>query len=80
MCHARTTLVGVPLVAFAVLAVLPSVARAHPQLPGGGGYQVCGLYGVAPAKFGLGDEVVTRASNYGNGKSRVSDDSRRGEP
>lgn len=41
------------------LAVEPSdydhfcvTAPAHPELPGGGGYQVCDLYDVTPAKFG----------------------------
>jgi len=46
-------------------------APVHPNLPGGGGYQVCGLYDIVPAKFGQGQQVVTRASNFG-GKSRVS--------
>jgi hypothetical protein len=35
------------------------------QLPGGGGYQVCGLYDVAPAKFGLVNNLITQASHYG---------------
>jgi hypothetical protein len=53
-------------------------APADSRLPGGGGYQVCGLYDIAPAKFGLGDQVYTRASNYdrpdgGKGKFRYSD-------
>ena len=47
-------------------------APNHPQLPGGGGYQICGLYDIVPAKFGQGSQVVTRASNFGDGKSRVS--------
>src|SRR5207247_6163756 len=46
-------------------------APTHPDLPGGGGYQVCGLYDIVPARFGQGQQVVTRASNFG-GKSRVS--------
>jgi hypothetical protein len=48
-------------------------APLDPRLPGGGGYPVCGLYDVAPAKFGVGDLLIARASNYGKGKSRTSD-------
>ena len=48
-------------------------APVDPRLPGGGGYQVCGLYDVAPAKFGVGDLLIARASNYGKGQSRTSD-------
>jgi hypothetical protein len=48
-------------------------APSDPRLPGGGGYQVCGLYDVAPEKFGVGQVVVRRPSNYGNGASRKSD-------
>jgi hypothetical protein len=48
-------------------------APVDPLLPGGGGYQVCGLYDVVPAKFGQGQKLFTRASNYGKGKSRHSD-------
>jgi len=47
-------------------------APMHPELPNGGGYPVCGLYDIVPAKFGQGQQVVTRASNYGNGKRRTS--------
>jgi hypothetical protein len=47
-------------------------APVNPRLPGGGGYPVCGLYDIVPPKFGQGNEIVTRASNYGKGKSRVS--------
>jgi hypothetical protein len=62
------------------LAVTPAdyspycvTAPTDARLPNGGGYQVCGLYDVAPSKFGQGDLLVTRASNYDNGKSRASD-------
>jgi hypothetical protein len=61
------------------LAVTPAdfepyciTAPVDPRLPGGGGYPVCGLYDIVPSKFGVGNEIVTRASNYGDGKSRVS--------
>jgi len=47
-------------------------APVDSRLPGGGGYQVCGLYDIVPAKFGQGNEIITRASNYGDGKRRVS--------
>ena len=48
-------------------------APVDPRLPGGGGYQVCGLYDVGPRSSARATKSVTRASNYGNGKSRVSD-------
>ena len=35
------------------------------RLPGGGGYQVCGLYDVSPAKFGRVTNLVTLAKHYG---------------
>ena len=35
------------------------------RLPGGGGYQVCGLYSVNPNALGRLDNLVTRASNFG---------------
>jgi hypothetical protein len=40
-------------------------AASDPRLPGGGGY-VLTAYDVKPAKFGLTDNFVTSASNYGN--------------
>jgi hypothetical protein len=46
-------------------------APVDPRLPGGGGYQVCGLYDIRPDKFGVSNDVVTRASNFG-GKLRRS--------
>ena len=47
-------------------------APSDPRLPGGGGYQVCGLYDVAPAKFGLVNNLITRVDHYGK-QERVSD-------
>jgi hypothetical protein len=47
---------------------LPSDAR----LPGGGGNQLCDLGDIKPAKFGLVDNVVTRAENFGK-RERVYD-------
>lgn len=40
------------------------------RLPGGGGYDVCGLYDVSFEKFGRVNNVVTLASNFG-GRSQV---------
>jgi hypothetical protein len=41
-------------------------APSDSRLPGGGGYQVCGLYDIKPGSFGLGGaEVVTFAKRYG---------------
>ena len=41
-------------------------APSDSRLPGGGGYQVCGLYDINPDKFGLVSNVVTQASNFGH--------------
>ncbi|MGH2400717.1 MAG: hypothetical protein ACRDF6_12830, partial [bacterium] len=54
------------------LAVAPAdhdpfciTAPRNPNLPGGGGYPVCGLYDISEAKFGASQNLVTRASNFG---------------
>jgi hypothetical protein len=41
------------------------MAPVDDRLPGGGGYELCGLYDVSSTKFGLTDNLVTLASNYG---------------
>jgi hypothetical protein len=62
------------------LAVTPAdyqpyciTAPTDSRLPGGGGYQVCGLYDIVPAKFGQSQELVRRPEHYDNGKYRYSD-------
>jgi hypothetical protein len=41
-------------------------APSDSRLPGGGGYDVCGLYNVKPDRFGLpADNLVTFSKNYG---------------
>ena len=35
------------------------------RLPNGGGYQICGLYDITPGKFGLVDNIVAKAEDYG---------------
>jgi hypothetical protein len=54
------------------LAVTPAdydsyciTAPTDPRLPGGGGYPVCGLADVSPAKFGQVNNLVAPAANYG---------------
>jgi hypothetical protein len=40
-------------------------APSHPTLPGGGGYQVCDLYDIKPAKFGQVQNQTNAAADYG---------------
>jgi carboxypeptidase family protein len=48
-------------------------APLNADLPGGGGFPVCGLYDVNPSKFSVvPNNVVTQASNFGTMR-RVSD-------
>ena len=47
-------------------------APTDSRLPGGGGYQVCGLADVAPAQFGRVNSVITQADNFGK-LQRVND-------
>jgi hypothetical protein len=47
-------------------------APIDPRLPNGGGYQVCGLYDVSPAKFNQVQNVVRSQNNFGK-RSKVSD-------
>jgi len=42
------------------------------RLPGGGGYQICGLSDVTPAKFGAVNSVITQSDNFGK-MTRVND-------
>jgi len=41
-------------------------APVDPRLPGGGGYQVCGLYDVNPTQFGQVQSVISLNTNYGS--------------
>jgi hypothetical protein len=38
-------------------------APVNPRLPGGGGNQICGLYDVNPAQFGLTNNVISTTPN-----------------
>jgi hypothetical protein len=42
------------------------------RLPNGGGYEICGLYDIAPAKFGQVNSVIQQSDNFGK-LSRVND-------
>src|SRR5437867_4168700 len=44
-------------------------APVDSRLPGGGGYQICGLSDVLPTKFGRVTNLVSRTDNYGDRKS-----------
>ncbi len=48
------------------------LAPSDSRLPGGGGFQVCGLYDVSPAKFGRVTNFMTLEKNFGE-RSQVSD-------
>ena len=50
-------------------------APVDSRLPGGGGYQVCGMYDVAPVLFGQVANVVTKAEPYFAEGSDVTCDS-----
>jgi len=41
------------------------IAPVDIRLPGGGGYEVCGLADVVPARFGQVHNLITQASHYG---------------
>jgi hypothetical protein len=41
-------------------------APADPRLPGGGGYQLCDLYDLNPARLGPVDQIRTTSATYGN--------------
>ena len=54
------------------LAVTPADLRsvlhhraARRRLPGGGGYQVCGLYDVKPGQFGQVDNLISDVNDVG---------------
>jgi hypothetical protein len=41
-----------------------ATAPIDSRLPGGGGYEVCGLYDIKPEKFGKKSNLVTQASDF----------------
>jgi hypothetical protein len=47
-------------------------APSNSRLPGGGGYQVCGLADIKPTRFGQVQNLVSRASDFGEPK-KVND-------
>ena len=44
------------------------MAPSDPNLPNGGGYEVCGLYDINPAKFGHVEDIITKTSLFGESK------------
>ena len=40
-------------------------APTDSRLPGGGGYEVCGLYDIDPSKFGQSENLITGIDNFG---------------
>ena len=49
-----------------------ATAPMDPRLPGGGGYEVYGLYDISEEMFGVGDTVAVRPGDFGD-QSRTSD-------
>jgi len=47
-------------------------APVDARLPGGGGYQVCGLYDINPNRFGQVSNVVTSASQFYETQSHIT--------
>ena len=47
-------------------------APTDSRLPGGGGYEVCGLFDITEEKFGVGSEIAVRPGDFGD-QSRTSD-------
>jgi hypothetical protein len=45
-------------------------APSNPNLPGGGGYQVCQNADIIPSKYGQVQNYITQASNFGTFSSR----------
>ena len=48
-------------------------APLNANLPGGGGYQVCGMYDVSLAKFGVVNNVVKQVADVGGKQTQVND-------
>ena len=63
--YGNVTVVDNAAVTPADYATFCVTAPKDARLAGGGGNQVCGLFDVSPAKFGVTDRVTTLASNFG---------------